>query len=112
VVEEGHFVSSGEKYQKASQPLAPSSNDELSVLCRKNGWSGWSLWGGATTSTASISPNGLHFCVVKCKKIICVQVSFNLGKKRGVKRLRKEAPQAASLKKKMNSISANYALVL
>jgi hypothetical protein len=41
-----------------------------------------------------------------------VQVSFNLGKKRGVKRLRKEAPQAASLKKKMNSISANYALVL
>jgi len=40
VVEEGHFVSSGEKYQKASQPLAQSSSDELSVLCRKNGWSG------------------------------------------------------------------------
>ena len=45
---------------KASQPLVQSSNDELSVLCRKNGWSGWPLWGGATASTASISPNGLY----------------------------------------------------
>jgi len=26
---------------KASQPLAQSSNGELSVLCRKNSWSGW-----------------------------------------------------------------------
>jgi len=32
-----------------------------------------------------------------------VQVSFNLGKKRGIKHLGKEAPRAASLKKKMNS---------
>jgi hypothetical protein len=30
--------------------LVQSSNDELSVLCRKNRWSGWPLWGGATTS--------------------------------------------------------------
>jgi hypothetical protein len=44
---------------KASQPLAQSSNDELSV-CRKNGWSGWPLWDGATASAASINPNGLH----------------------------------------------------
>jgi len=35
---------------KTSQPLVQSSNDELSVLCRKNRWSGWPLWGGATTS--------------------------------------------------------------
>jgi len=42
-----------------------------------------------------------------------VQVSFHLGKKRGVKRLGKEASRAASLKKKMNSnFSVNYALVL
>jgi len=45
---------------KASQPLAQSSNDELSVLCRKNGWSGWPLWGGATASTTSISLNDLY----------------------------------------------------
>jgi hypothetical protein len=45
---------------KVSQPLAQSSNDELSVLCRKNDWSGLQLWGGATTSTASINPNGLY----------------------------------------------------
>jgi len=45
---------------KPSQPLAQSSNVELSVLCKKNGWSGWPLWGGATASTASISPNGLY----------------------------------------------------
>jgi hypothetical protein len=43
VVEEGHFVSSGEKYQKASQQLAQNSSDELSVLYRKNGFSGWPL---------------------------------------------------------------------
>jgi len=45
---------------KASQPLAQSSNDELSVLCRKNGWSGWPFWGDATASTTSISLNGLY----------------------------------------------------
>jgi hypothetical protein len=45
---------------KASQPLVQSNNDELSVLCRKNGWSGWPLWGGSTTSKASISLNGLY----------------------------------------------------
>jgi hypothetical protein len=38
-----------------------------------------------------------------CQGIVFVQVPFNLGKKRGIKRLGKEAPQVASLKKKMNS---------
>jgi len=28
---------------KASQPLAQSSNDELSVLCGKNSWSSWQI---------------------------------------------------------------------
>jgi hypothetical protein len=42
-----------------------------------------------------------------------VQVLSNLGRKRGVKRLGKEAPRATSLENKMNSnFSANYALVL
>jgi len=42
-----------------------------------------------------------------------VQVSFNLGKKRVVKRLGKESLRVASLENKMNNnFSANYALVL
>jgi len=42
-----------------------------------------------------------------------MQVSSNLGKKRGIKHLGKEAPRAASLEKKMNSkFSVNCALVL
>jgi len=45
---------------KASQSLVQSSNDELSVWCRKNGWSGWPLWAGSTASKASISLNGLY----------------------------------------------------
>ena len=98
---------------KASQPLAQSSNDELSVLCRKNGQQGWPLWSGVTASTASISPKSLYQRVVRCREIVFMQVSFNLGKKRGVKRLGKEAPQAGPLKKKINSnFLANYTLVL
>jgi len=52
-MEEGHFVSSGAK----SQPLVVMMNCQF---YRKNGWSGWPLWGGATASATSISPNGLH----------------------------------------------------
>jgi hypothetical protein len=29
-------------------------------FCRKNGRSGWSIWGGSTASAASIGPNSLH----------------------------------------------------
>jgi len=78
----------------------------------ENGWSGWPLWGSATASAALISPNFLHCRVVKCQGIVCVQVSSNLGEKRGDERLGKEATQPASLKKKNNIFSANYALVL
>ena len=86
---------------EASQPLAQSSNDELSIL-QENGWSGWPLWGGATASATSISPNGLHQHVVRYHRIVCVYISSNLVKKRGAKCLGKVATQPASLEKKMN----------
>jgi len=64
---------------------------------------GWPLWGSATASAASISPNDLHYCVVRYHRIVYVYVLSNLVKRRGAKCLGKVATQLDSLEKKMNS---------
>ena len=73
-------------------------------FCAGKWRSGWPFWGCASTSKASISPNSLHWRVVRYYRIVYVYVSSNLVKKRGAKCFVKVATQPASLEKEMNSI--------